>query len=369
MALTITALDPADIPRGLLEPLTAKAVLRLNDVSTYLFTFDLTDPLATRLGPGWSLLVQDEGIRFSGAITGLTTIVDTTTKTLEVTGKDELHRLAGRLIYPDGSKEAWKQTLSHYARTQPAETLIRWLVDANTGPNTLPVRRSGNLRIGPGSGTGAGGSGAGPTLTIAERFTNLLETCQRIAATGNIVFTITREENRELVLRTSVSRNLTRQIRLEATGSIKTTAPTVNDILVAGQGEGAARTIVERTRTPAPWGHRIESFKDRRDTDERPVLIREGEAALDEGAARISASLTLTEAPGTVFGVDFGLGDRITLLLASTEVTEQVTSATITWDGHGRTIDLGVGPEGETPPFLYEKFRDLDARLRGLEKP
>ena len=368
MALTITALDPTGIPRGLLEPLTAKAVLRLNDISTYLFTFDLTDPLATRLGPGWSLLIHDEGVRFSGAITSLTTTIDTTT-TLEVTGKDELHRLADRLIYPDGKLESWRQTLSHYSRTQPAETLIRWLIDANAGPNTLPVRRSGNLRIGPGSGTGTGGSGAGPTLSIAERFTNLLETCQRIASAGNIVFRITYDDNRQLVLSTSVGKDLSRQIRLEATGSIKTTAPTVNDILIAGQGEGAARTIVERTRTPSPWGHRIESFKDRRDTNDRPVLIREGEAALNEGAARISAALTLTETPGTVFGVDFALGDRITLLLASTEVTEQVTSATITWDGVGRTIDVGLGPEGETPPFLYEKFRDLDARVRGLEKP
>lgn len=50
MPLTITAIDPKGIQRGLLEPLEAQAVLRLNNVSTFAFSFDLADPLVARLG-------------------------------------------------------------------------------------------------------------------------------------------------------------------------------------------------------------------------------------------------------------------------------------------------------------------------------
>lgn len=364
MPLTITAIDPKGIQRGLLEPLEAQAVLRLNNVSTFAFSFDLADPLVARLGPGWCLLAQDEGVRFSGPITSLTTVIEAGARTLQVTGKDQLHALADRLIYPDGSKEAWKQTLSHYTRTQPAETLIKWLVDVNAGPGTLPVRRANGLLI-------EKGGGRGPTVTISERFSNLLETCQKLAALGDLAFLIDLQNDGRRIFKTRQVRDLTRQIRLEATGSLALKAPTVNDVLIAGQGEGAARKIVERTRGrqgPSYWGHRIEVFKDRRDTNEQDVLVREGETILDEGAQHLSASFELTELPGTVFGIDFLLGDRITLELAHSEFSEQVTSADITWDGHGRTVKLGVGPEGELLPVTYSKYLKLDARLRGLER-
>lgn len=361
MTLTITAIDPQGIQRGLLEPLEAQAVLRLNNVSTYTFSFDLADPLVARLGPGWALLAQDDGVRFSGPITSLTTLIEAEGRTLQVTGVDEVHRLADRLIYPAHKAEAGAQTLSHYKQTRSVETLLRWLVSANAGPSALPSRRSGNLQVG-------GGQDRGPTVTISERFSNLLETLAKLANAYDFFFTVYRRDDGVLVFDAKPITDRSRSIRLAATGQVKISAPTATAVLVAGQGEGKNRTIIEKTRRVAPWGRRIEVFKDRRDTPETSVLAEEGEALLTEQAQHVSASFELAEAPGSVLARDFHIGDRITLELAHSEFSEQVTSADITWDGHGRTVKLGVGPEGELLPVTYSKYLKLDARLRGLER-
>lgn len=360
--LTLWAIDPGGVPRGTLEPREAKAVLRHNQVSTWLFSFPLTDTLVQRLGAGWSVLVTDGPVRFSGAIRGFQTDIDAGGATLTINGKTELHRLADRLIYPNPVQEAGSQTAARYELTGPAETVIKTLVDRNAGPAALTPRRSPSFTVDPTAGTGA-------QVSISERFSNLLEVAQTVAGKASLVFDAVREDSGQVVFRTWAARDLTRRVRIEATGAIKTEAPVGTAVIVAGQGEGEARTLLEKAPAPGEWGHRVELFKDRRDTDNADALGQAADEALAEVTAKNSATFDLHERPGAVFGTDFGLGDTIALELAHTEISEQVTSASVTWTPHGRTVTLGIGPEAESnAPTWSPRISDLDTRLRRMER-
>lgn len=358
--LTIWAVDPSGVPRGALRPLTCKAVLRHNDVSTYLVELDLEDALVHQLDKGWSVVITDTGIRLSGAIRSFHTSVSSGNRTLEISGRDELHRLADRLVYPNPFRTAGNQDKARYDARGPAETVLKNLVTLNVAAGALAARRSPAFVVAPSTGAGA-------AVVISERFSTVLEVCQKISSTGNLTFTATREDSGEIVLRTVVPRDLSRNVRLLATGETKVEAPEATVIMIAGQGQGAERAITEHTRTQS-WGHRVELFKDRRDTDEEAALDSAGTDALEETSEKNSASLTLQEGKSTHFGVDFRLGDTVSVELAHATISEQVTAAEITWDALGRTVDLTVGADNtQSTPRYSKKIQDLDARLRGLE--
>ncbi|MFW0120277.1 Gp37-like protein [Rothia sp. P5764] len=358
--LSLWALDPTGVPRGLLEPLTAKAVTRYNNLTTFLFELGLDDDLVRRLSPGWSVMATDGPLHFSGAIREFVTQVDGSGGTLTISGRCELHRLADRVVYPDPTKEPGAQGRARYDLRGPAETIIKTLVNLNAGPAALSARRSPALVV-------AESRGLGGNTSCSERFSSLLEACQKVANPAGLRFIATRNDERQIVFDVEPTRDLTRQVRLVASGDVKNAAPTGNVVIVGGQGEGADRKLKEYTSAPGTWGHRIETFKDRRDTNDDTDLDKAGAEALAEAGPRNSASFTLEEDDGTTFGIDFDLGDTITLEVGPVEYTEQVTSAEITWTGTGRTVKLGVGPDAENIPAWSPRVNDLAGRLQRLE--
>lgn len=359
--LTLWAIDKAGIPRGTLPTLEAKAVLRYNNLGTWLFTLPMHDELTRRLEPGWSVLATDQDLRFSGIIQEFLTEAKDGALSLTISGKTELHRLADRLIYPNPAQHAGSQNRARWDAKGPVETMIKELVRLNAGPSALATRRSPALEV-------ETTRGRGKVVTVSERFSNLLEVCQKLGNNGGIRFDAHREDTGKVVLRTTPVRDLTRQVRLEVSGSLKIAASTGNAIIVAGQGEGAARTLIEVTPPPGAWGHRIEVFKDRRDSDDRTVLTQTGQETLTELGAHSSASFEVAEGPGARFATDFYLGDQVTLELGRATIAEQVTSASIDWDGHGRAITLGVGPDADSStPTWSNRIHDLSTRLRRME--
>ena len=85
-----------------------------------------------------------------------------------------------------------------------------------------------------------------------------------------------------------------------------------NVVLVAGQGEDAARTWVTRTndaRMNASKWNRREYFKDSRDEDTTAALEADGDAALDEFRPRQVLTGTLHDTPGMQYGIHYQFGD------------------------------------------------------------
>jgi uncharacterized protein YcfJ len=85
-----------------------------------------------------------------------------------------------------------------------------------------------------------------------------------------------------------------------------------NVVLVAGQGEDAARTLVTRSNTSrmnaSKWNRR-EYFKDSRDDSTTAALEADGDAALDEFRPRQVLTGKLHDTPGMQYNIHYQFGD------------------------------------------------------------
>lgn len=88
----------------------------------------------------------------------------------------------------------------------------------------------------------------------------------------------------------------------------------VNYIYAGGQGEESNRVIVEVENASreqvSPWNRR-EKFADARNESTTAGVTAKGNAELEAGAPVIRAGGILQDAPNSVFGVDWNLGDKV----------------------------------------------------------
>ena len=365
--LTVWAIDPDRVRRGHLVAHECTVVLRDAETGTWTVTVQ-DDDLAGRVRDGWRVLIQDGGVSVvSGPVTSVAP--DLADRTVTLDGVSDLVHVEDRLIYPDPSRQAESQTAdAYYKRKGAAETVIRDMIHANAGTGALAARRAPGFTV-------TSSQGRGSSVSTNLRYKNLLEESRKLARLGGVTFDAVQEQDSRIVLRFRVPRDRSRQVRFTdlnggvAEGNYSLAAPTATVVLVAGQGEGTERNIIERSR-PTTWGRRVEAFKDQRDTDEQDELEQSATEQLDEGAAGASASFTATETPGLVYGEDYELGDTVTVELGPATITEPVRAVELSWDGHGRTASLTLGDHDQADdkvPAWVKKIRDLDARVRGIE--
>lgn len=364
--LVVWAVDPGGVRRGQLHPIAAKAVVRDADLGTWTVTVDASDDLAARVTAGWRVIIQDDTLAISGRVRAIDWATSGAAIDKTLTGVDELHALAARVVYPNPAKAPAVQDRSHWTMTAPAETLIRELAWRNTGSAALLARRTPRFVT-------AASQGRGRSMKVSERFGNLLEVSRKIARAGGITFSAL-DEGDTILLRQRIPRDLSRQVRFTdlngglVDGKIGLVGPTVTAAIVAGQGEGADRQISEVVAETDLWQCRIETLVDRRDTSDGAVQDEAGIEAVTEGAATATASMDVVEIPGAVLGIDYQLGDTVTAQLADASVSAPVRAAEITWDGHGRTVALTLGdaPDERAPAWL-RRVRDLTTRLNRQE--
>lgn len=366
--LTVWAVDSGRIRRGQLVPVACTAVLRDADVGTFQVTVK-ADDLAARVGGGWRVIIQDgDETILSGPVTEIAP--DLADRSVTLTGVSDLVHIADRLTYPDPSKPANQQTaVAYYKRTAPAATVIDDLVYRNAGAAALAARQVPGLVM-----VVAGGGGLGAPVTANLRFKNLLEEARRLARLGGVTFDAV-QDGALIRFQFRVPVDRSRQARFSdgnggvTDGSYSLAAPTATTVVVAGQGEGAARNVIERSRA-STWARRVEVFKDQRDTDDAAELEQSATEQLDEGAAGAGASFTVAETTGLRYGTDYRLGDTVTVELGAATISEPVRQVELTWDGHGRTASLILGDHDEADnktPAWVKRIKNLDARVRGME--
>src|SRR5699024_5537050 len=91
---------------------------------------------------------------------------------------------------------------------------------------------------------------------------------------------------------------------------------------------------------------------------------------LDEGAAGASASFTVAESPGLIYGVDYRLGDTVSVELGTATISEPVRAVELSWDGHVRPASLTLGDHDEADNKSragVKRIKNLDARVRSME--
>lgn len=288
-----------------------------------------------------------------------------------VSGIDDNAQLAMPVIYPDPANTAPNQTLAYDVRNAAAETVIRGVIDDNAGSSALAARRIAGLTL-------TADAASGSTVKMSARFSNLLEECAALAESGGIGFKVL-QNGTDLELSFYTITDLSDEIVLSTDlGNLRAwswslAAPTSTRALVAGGGTGAARVIVERSATTpeTDWNMRAEAFIDARDTSDTATLNQRGDEYLATAAATAGLSISPVDTPNRVFGVDYNLGDKVTVEVpGGGRYCDTITEVRIQVDGNGQQVKPTVGDAsltGETSA-LYARVRALTRRLGLLER-
>ena len=204
-------------------------------------------------------------------------------------------------------------------------------------------------------------------MTVNARWQNLLTLMQDTARGTGIVFDIV-----DLTFRAYQSqiKGAVFSAGLETLGAWKATAPApaANMVVVAGQGEGTARYIVEgySGASITAWG-RSEAFRDRRDSNDFNQLYQAGQEALALGVTPTTVVFTPLDTPAQSFGRDWNLGDTVTVLAGDTPFVDMIREIHVTLEDDIPTVVPSVGaPAGDLG--LFRSLAGLDRRARQLER-
>lgn len=246
--------------------------------------------------------------------------------------------LLGRrhILYPAGTASRSEFT------SVAAETVMKTLVNYNAGASAT----TGNSRKRNGAITGvsvAADAAGGNTISWSCAWKNLLEQLQAIAQVAGGDFDLVKTGAQAWQFRfyagqlgTDRSATVTfaleygnmdepvyRRMRLDE----KTVA------VVGGQDTGANRAT--RTRTGADYSaaNDIELFVDGRSNDADAKLDARGDAALDKATARNEFRYKVLQAPSSLYGLHYSLGDLVKARYKAVELTQQVYGVTVSFSG------------------------------------
>jgi hypothetical protein len=228
----------------------------------------------------------------------------------------------------------------------------------------------------------------GATLTKSPRFQALGALLNEIATiadypngTGQPLGFRVVQNGATLQFQTYATNDMSAGVRFDvengtlASSKVATAAPTVTRTIVGGQGGGTDRLIEEVTSTDSltaetSWGRRIEQFIDQRQTNDPAQLTAAGNSALAQGGlSQFAMQLTPADDTVWVYGLDYGLGDIVTVVvrdgggdqLAATELATTVTGYILKADSTGVRFGALLGqPYGD-------QLAQFSARLSNLE--
>lgn len=352
-----------------------------NDVGMWSLTIDRRSSQAVGLTtPGWGIVaVRDGQTILSGPGRTRRHMVDGEKNQVTITGFTDDVWLYRRLVSPSPADASPPYSSQAYdVRTGRASTVLRQYADVNAGPGAVAVRRVPMFTIG-------SDPLVGKTVKGNGRWNNLLTFLQGLAVAGGVGFR---------VLQVGSGMQFQVYQPTDRTGTVKfslglanlegfeyeSEAPEANYFYVGGQGEGAARTILERpdSSSIATWGRIEGEFVDRRDTTDNTVLAQAGDEALVEGQEKATLSVTPIETPTSRYGEHYSLGDKVSVQLEGPARTPYAESGQI--QDVLRSVEINLTPDGQvvkpaigTPPRtdvlrLFRAFRQIKSRVSQLER-
>lgn len=292
---------------------------------------------------------------------------------------DDAVSLASRLTYPDPARAATAQTTvaQYTASATNGETLMRSLVNLNAGPGALTARRVPNLVLG-------SVAGVGTNVSDATRFEVLTDVLRRVAlAAGNLGFRVRRADSPARLLfevyaptdRSKLVR-FSRQLNNLRALATDPSAPTCTVAIVGGSGDGVAQQVIERANSGAVsgWG-RMEKFvsgtSTTDSTDPTTELNQAGDQALVDNGETVGLTATPVDTKGARYGVDYWLGDTVSVqLVTGTAVTDVVTAVHLTaTPDAGELLVPTIGTStAHTDTPTVRALRDLERRTSALER-
>ncbi|MGV9312584.1 siphovirus ReqiPepy6 Gp37-like family protein [Streptomyces sp. NPDC003691] len=361
------------------EQLLLEAEVPHNNVGTWKVQLPDEHPLAAVLStPGAGIIVTGPGgVLFSGPVVQADSAVTATDPlgTLTVEGVTDAVVLSDMLAWPDPAQpDPAKQAVAADERTGPAESLMHAYVSANCGPAAPAARRRAGLIMGPDSARGT-------TVTKSARFPQLGELCKELAEPNNLGFRIV-QRGHQLVFETYAVTDRTKDARLGVVNNTlagqrtSTATPQRTRVIVGGDGDGTARLFVgvdnpDSRASEEAWGRRIETFIDERSSKDTAELAQKGaESLADGGRTRTAAQAVPMEDAALVFGEDWALGDRVSVIVGNTEMAAIVTGMILKATEDGVRLGATLGdPTPLSPQTADAKAaRALASRVSHLER-
>lgn len=381
--LTVEVRDP-DLERvGQLTPedlVGAVFVLRFNNTGSWQvrlpFGSEMGDLLRT---PGYGLLVTgpNDEVIISGPTmsASLEQTADNIQGDWVIMGADDSIILNERLAYPTPTTDDLSlQTAAEDIRSGFAETVIKEYLDANLGASAPVNRQVNGLVIETDEGRGQTVNGFGRWQKLQELFYDLAQVgqvgYQLIQKDNTIEFSVYEPQDRSQFIRLDLQNE-----QLESANYSYQNAR-ITRAIVGGPGEAEEREYREVTNADSleaetVWGRRIEVFTDSRGTEEDNDLEQSGLAALvDEGKTIVEMSVVPSDNAGTQFGVDWFLGDTITVVANEIESVAVVTEVGISIQDDGIRVAATVGTPValEFEARLLAKTQNHEKRLSNLER-
>lgn len=156
---------------------------------------------------------------------------------------------------------------------------------------------------------------------------------------------------------------------------VQASGPNLTDAIVAGQGEGTARTIIRRQSLDSiaaeeEWGVPFESFIDQRDTDVVSELQQSGDEALTEGQGGTAVKMIPADDVTMEVGKDWRAGDLVTTVVNGTETAARVTEVAYSVNSAGVMAGAALGDvSGFTAKDAESTtVQSLDSRVSNLER-
>ncbi|MFJ6183771.1 siphovirus ReqiPepy6 Gp37-like family protein [Streptomyces sp. NPDC092295] len=283
--------------------------------------------------------------------------------------------LADALAFPDPTNpNGASQTRAHDVRQGTAESVMHSFVMANIGPTAPAARRKTRLIDG-------ASLGRGPRVIKSARFPVLGNLLAELALLGTLGFRVV-QRGTSLVFETYEITDRTATIRLDvgngtlAGHRVAITPPGVTRAIVAGQGELVNRQFLQ-VQTPesiaaeADWGRRIERFVDQRNTDKWDELQQAGDEAMEEaGFTAINVQAVPMEDTTMRFGREWGLGDKVSVVVDGQELKSNVTGAVLRADNDGFRVGalLGDATGFNADAALAKRVTNTEARVSQLER-
>jgi hypothetical protein len=302
-----------------------------------------------------------EPVLFSGPVERITI---TSQGVALIEGHDDNVYMFGRLASPEpGTPSPPFSAQSHDVRTGVASTLMLAYVDDNGGSGALPERRIPGLALQADPIVGA-------TITGRARWQTLADLLAELGRVGRVAWRV-RDLTLEVFQPSPVPVIVSEDRGNLAGWEYVSAAPEANVVVVAGQGTGAARTILigQDAASVATWG-RWETFQDRRDTDSTAELASAAASTLADSIPVPTVAASVIERPGSMWGADWDLGSRLTVEVDGLRITDTVAEVQVEATVDSVDISILVGSETSSPRITgaLRALSDLSRRTSAMER-
>lgn len=331
--------------------------------------------------PGAGIIAtRDDQVVFSGPALTREHTWDKDNNHVVVSGSSDDVFLLSRLVSPSpGESYAPYTVQASDVRSGVASTVIMAYVNVNLGPGAVSARRRPDFTIDVDPVIGASVRGE------ARWDSDLLAFIQPLAVTGGVGFRII-QSGTGLVFQVYQPTNRATSVKFSpelgnlAGFQYTSRAPTANYVFVGASGTGTARIIKEFSDNTsiATWGRWEGPLVNQSATSDTTQITQAANDALEQGQEQASLRITPIEKDGSRYGIDYFLGDTVTIQLEGPAATPYAESGQII--DAIRTVEIKLTPDKQTvtPSVgtaqrgdifrLFRAFRQLHRRINTIER-